>query len=84
MTDNKTLKACPIGIQTFSEIIKEDYLYVDKTQYIHELVHSKIKYCFLNRPRRFGKSLFVSTLHSYFAGEKELFKGLAIEKYEKE
>ena len=84
MTDNKTLKACPIGIQTFSKIIEGDYLYIDKTQYIHDLVHSKIQFCFLSRPRRFGKSLFVSTLHSYFAGEKELFKGLTIEKYEKE
>ena len=84
MTDYAELKACPIGIQTFSEIITEDYLYIDKTQYIHEMVHSKIKYCFLSRPRRFGKSLLVSTLHSYFAGEKELFKGLAIDKYEKE
>lgn len=74
----------PIGIQTFSELIKSGYVYIDKTEQIYGLTHSEAKYVFLSRPRRFGKSLLTSTLHSYFAGQKELFKGLAIEKLEKE
>jgi len=73
----------PLGIQTFSEIIEENYYYVDKTAVIHEMT-STYKYVFLSRPRRFGKSLLVSTLASYFRGEKELFKGLAMEKLEKQ
>lgn len=73
----------PIGIQTFSEIINEDYLYVDKTEIIYDLVLGA-KYVFLSRPRRFGKSLLMSTLEAYFQGRKELFKGLAIEKLESE
>ena len=80
----RKLKFCPIGIQTFSEIIEEDYMYVDKTDLVYKLTHSGNKYVFLSRPRRFGKSLLASTLHSYFAGRKELFKGLAIEKMETE
>ena len=80
---DKQLKKCPLGIQTFEKVILEDLLYVDKTQYIYSLAQN-YKYVFLNRPRRFGKSLLVSTLHSYFAGKKELFKGLAIEKLETE
>lgn len=68
----------PIGIQTFSSIIEEGYTYVDKTAYIADLVKSGVYY-FLSRPRRFGKSLLLSTLHAYFDGRKELFKGLAIE-----
>ncbi len=79
MTEEKKL---PTGIQTFSEIIKDNYLYVDKTDLMHKLVTTK-KYVFLSRPRRFGKSLLASTMSSYFKGEKELFKGLAIEKREK-
>lgn len=74
----------PIGIQTFSEIINEGFLYIDKTAYVYRLTHDNGKYFFLSRPRRFGKSLLTSTLHSYFAGEKDLFKGLAIEQLEKE
>lgn len=74
-----TKKKLPIGIQTFSEIISEDYCYVDKTEIISSLV-STTKYCFLSRPRRFGKSLLVSTLKSAFAGEESLFKGLYLEK----
>ncbi len=66
----------PIGIQTFSKIIEEGYAYVDKTAYIKPLV-SQGQYIFLSRPRRFGKSLLMSTLESYFKGERELFKGLA-------
>ena len=73
----------PVGIQTFSEIIKEGYLYIDKTELIYDLVDSS-KYVFLSRPRRFGKSLLMSTLASYFRGEKELFNGLMIANLESE
>jgi hypothetical protein len=73
----------PIGIQTFSEIITGNYVYVDKTKYIYELVNS-FSYIFLNRPRHFGKSLLITTLESYFLGKKELFKGLAIDSLETE
>ena len=63
-------------MQTFSDIIEEDYAYVDKTSYIKPLLgHGK--FIFLSRPRRFGKSLLLSTLKSYFEGRRELFKGLA-------
>ncbi|MEE3350662.1 MAG: AAA family ATPase, partial [Candidatus Gastranaerophilaceae bacterium] len=72
----------PIGIQTFSEIVNNNYMYIDKTEYIYRLAHENGKYFFLSRPRRFGKSLLTSTLHSYFAGRKDLFKGLAIERLE--
>ena len=78
------LKRCPIGIQTFSNIIEEGYLYVDKTEYVYKLAHNDAKYFFLSRPRRFGKSLLTSTLRSYFEGRRDLFKGLAIEKLETE
>ena len=80
----QSLKRCPIGIQTFEEIINKDYLYIDKTEYVYRMAHGASKYCFLSRPRRFGKSLLTSTLHSYFAGKKDLFRGLAIEKLETE
>ena len=73
----------PIGIQTFSEIRNNDFLYIDKTKYIYEITHPG-KYVFLSRPRRFGKSLLTSTFDSYFRGYKDLFKGLAIEKLEKD
>ena len=73
----------PIGIQTFSEIIRGGYLYVDKTDLVWQLAHYA-KYIFLSRPRRFGKSLLSSTLHSYFAGQKELFEGLKIMELEQE
>ena len=78
------LKLYPIGIQTFERIRKEDKLYIDKTEYIYRMAHTNSVYFFLGRPRRFGKSLLVSTMHSYFEGKKELFKGLAMEKLEKE
>ncbi len=78
------LKLYPIGIQTFEEIINRDLLYIDKTEYIYRMAHSGGKHFFLGRPRRFGKSLLVSTMQSYFEGKKELFEGLAIEKLEKE
>ena len=74
----------PIGRQYFPDIRKEGFLYVDKTEYIYRLAHSNAKYFFLGRPRRFGKSLLVSTLRTYFEGRKEFFKGLAIEQLEKE
>ena len=74
----------PIGIQTFSEIRERNYLYIDKTEYVYRMTHSSSKYMFLSRPRRFGKSLLTSTLHSYFSGREDLFRGLAMEKLEKE
>ena len=80
----RKLKRCPIGIQTFSDIIEENYMYVDKTDMVYELAHGDSRYVFLSRPRRFGKSLLASTLHSYFSGRKELFKGLKIDKLETE
>ena len=78
------LKLYPVGIQTFSEIINRNLLYVDKTEYVYRMTHGGGKYFLLSRPRRFGKSLLTSTFQSYFEGKKELFKGLAIEKLEKE
>ncbi len=73
----------PIGVQDFEKIIKGGYVYLDKTDYIYNLAHNSTIY-FLCRPRRFGKSLLVSTLKCYFEGKKELFKGLAIDKLEEE
>lgn len=73
----------PIGIQNFEKIRKEGYCYVDKTELIYKLVKTG-QYYFLSRPRRFGKSLLISTLESYFHGKSELFEGLAIEKLENE
>ncbi len=73
----------PIGIQNFEKIRGDGYVYVDKTALIYQLVKSG-SYYFLSRPRRFGKSLLISTLHAYFDGQKELFEGLAIEKLEKD
>ena len=78
------LKLYPVGIQTFERIRKENKLYIDKTEYIYRMTHSGGCYFFLSRPRRFGKSLLVSTFESYFSGKKELFEGLAIEKLEQE
>lgn len=72
----------PIGVQDFESLINDGYIYVDKTQHLYNLVNSG-RYFFLSRPRRFGKSLFLSTLKAYFEGKKELFKGLAIEHLEK-
>ncbi len=74
----------PIGIQTFEEIRRLNNVYVDKTEYVYRMTHTNGKYFFLSRPRRFGKSLLVSTFQSYFEGKKDLFKGLAIESIEKE
>lgn len=77
------MKKLPIGIQSFENLIKDNYIYVDKTKYIWELSHTGKVY-FLSRPRRFGKSLLLSTMASYFEGKKELFKGLEIERLENE
>ena len=71
----------PIGIQSFEKLISQDFKYVDKTGFIYHLVHNNVPY-FLSRPRRFGKSLLISTLKAYWLGQKELFKGLAIESLE--
>lgn len=79
-----TRKLYPIGIQTFEKIREGNYLYIDKTEYIYRMTHSDSSYVFLSRPRRFGKSLLVSTLKSYFEGRKELFSGLAMERLERE
>lgn len=79
----RKLKRLPVGIQTYSEVIANDCLYIDKTKYIPKMMELS-KYIFLSRPRRFGKSLLVSTLHSYFEGRRELFKGMAIEQLEKD
>lgn len=81
---NQIPRLYPLGIQTFEKIRKGDMLYLDKTAYIYRMTHGASPYVFLSRPRRFGKSLLVSTLKSYFEGKKELFEGLAIEKLEKE
>lgn len=74
----------PIGIQTFSKLREGNYVYVDKTELVYRMTHGASGYIFLSRPRRFGKSLLTSTLHSYFEGRKDLFEGLAIECLEKE
>ena len=78
-----TERRYPIGIQTFSEIIRGGYVYVDKTDLMWQLVNYA-KFIFLSRPRRFGKSLLTSTLESYFQGERELFEGLKIMELEKD
>ncbi len=77
-------KLYPLGIQTFERIRREDKLYIDKTEYIYRMAHTSGTYFFLGRPRRFGKSLLVTTLQSYFEGKRELFEGLAVEKLEQE
>ena len=81
--ENKTLKRLPVGIQTYEKLVGSDCLYIDKTEYIYKMVNYS-NYIFLSRPRRFGKSLLVSTLQAYFEGKKELFKGLYIDSVEKD
>lgn len=76
-------KRYPIGIQSFEKLRKENYLYVDKTELVYELATTG-SYYFLSRPRRFGKSMLISTLEAYFLGQKELFEGLAMVELEKE
>ena len=72
-------QAYPIGLQDFRTLREESYIYVDKTRYITELIRKKSRYCFLARPRRFGKSLFLSTLQCFFEGRRKLFEGLDVE-----
>lgn len=76
--DKIEMNKYPVGIQEFSKILEENFLYIDKTEYVYDLV-SQGDYYFLSRPRRFGKSLLTSTLQSLYEGKKELFKGLYIE-----
>lgn len=76
-------KIYPIGVQNFESLRKDGYFYIDKTALVYQLVKTG-RYYFLSRPRRFGKSLLISTLEAYFQGNQELFKGLAIEKLEKD
>ena len=78
---DKDLHKLPIGIQNFEKIRRDGYLYIDKTQAIHQLINTGCYY-FLSRPRRFGKSLLLSTIKAYFEGKRELFKGLAIDSME--
>jgi len=73
-----------IGLQVFSDFIEREAIYVDKTAYVYKMAHTKGKYFFMSRPRRFGKSLLVDTLKCYFEGRRELFSGLAIDGLEKE
>ena len=82
-SETMTTRRYPVGIQTFSTIIREGFVYVDKTDLVWQLVHYA-KYIFLSRPRRFGKSLLTSTLEAYFRGEKELFEGLKMMELEQE
>lgn len=76
-----TQKKLPIGVQSFEKLIQEGYVYIDKTSYIYSTIHGANQY-FLSRPRRFGKSLLLSTMKAYWEGKKEFFKGLDIEKLE--
>ena len=76
-------KIYPIGVQNFESLRQDGYFYIDKTEFIYRLVKSG-RYYFLSRPRRFGKSLLISTIEAYFQGKKELFEGLAMEKLEKD
>lgn len=78
-----TGRKLPIGVQSYEGLIRDGYVYVDKTMYIYNLVHSGKQY-FLSRPRRFGKSLLLSAFRAYWEGKKELFEGLAIESMEAE
>ena len=70
----------PVGVQVFEDIRTRGYLYADKTGYIWDMIQMGGKYRFLSRPRRFGKTLLVSTMEAYFRGRKDLFRGLAIER----
>ena len=76
-------KKFPVGIETFQKLREQGYVYVDKTELIHRLITNG-QYYFLSRPRRFGKSLLLSTIQAYFEGRRELFGGLAIERYEQD
>lgn len=80
-TDSSTPRKLPVGIQSFEKLRSEGFVYVDKTALIYKLTQAGVP-CFLSRPRRFGKSLLLSTIEAYFKGKRELFHGLAIEKLE--
>ena len=80
---NRGTRRLPVGIQSFVEIRRCGYLYVDKTDIVWKLVNG-VKFNYLSRPRRFGKSVLVDTLRAYFEGRRELFEGLKIMQYEKE
>ena len=85
-TMNQTLshlRKMPIGIQSFEKLRREGFVYVDKTELVYRLASTPTPY-FLSRPRRFGKSLLLSTLEAYFLGKRELFEGLAVERLETE
>ena len=77
------LRKMPIGIQSFEKLRREGFVYVDKTELVYRLASTPTPY-FLSRPRRFGKSLLLSTLEAYFLGKRELFEGLAVERLETE
>ena len=77
------IRKLPVGIQDFTSLIEDGFIYVDKTALVYKMATTGKPY-FLSRPRRFGKSLLLSTLEAYFLGRKEVFKGLAIEKLEKD
>ena len=72
----------PIGIQTFSRLIREGYVYVDKTDLVWQMANEDNPFLFLARPSRFGKSLLASTLHSFYSGDRELFRGLKVDSLE--
>ncbi|MDR1758624.1 MAG: AAA family ATPase, partial [Bacteroidales bacterium] len=76
-----TTREMPVGIQDFEKLRRGGYVYVDKTKYVYDLTRTERPY-FLGRPRRFGKSLFLSTLKAYFEGKRELFEELAIAELE--
>ncbi len=84
MTTNTTDRRMPVGVQSFSVIRTEGYLYVDKTDLVWELANRGKKYNYLSRPRRFGKSVLIDTLQAYFEGRRELFEGLKVMDLEKE
>ena len=78
------MRLYPIGQQDFPNLRRKGSIYIDKTEYVYRMTHSQSEYMFLSRPRRFGKSLLISTLQAYFEGRRELFEGLAIERLEKD
>lgn len=80
-TSSNIPRKLPVGIQSFEKLRSEGFVYVDKTALIYKLTQAGVP-CFLSRPRRFGKSLLLSTIEAYFKGKRELFQGLDIEKLE--
>lgn len=80
----KAARGYPVGVQVFEDIRERGLLYADKTRYVYDMAHLGGRYVFISRPRRFGKTLLVSTLEAYFRGRRELFEGLEIEGLERE